>query len=68
MPVWSRLIAHSWHPLAQFARYNLVEYYAILINVPQLGAVLWGAMALVRRSGSAVMLRRAEWESPKDPR
>jgi hypothetical protein len=61
MAAWSRLIAQSWNPLAQFARYNLSEYHAILVNVPLLAAVFWSGITLVRRSGSAAARRLAEW-------
>ena len=61
MAAWSKLIAQSWNPLAQFTRYNLSEYQAILINVPLLAAVFWAGMTLVRRSGSVAALRLAEW-------
>lgn len=61
MTAWSRLIAQSLDPLAQFTRYNLSEYQAILINVPLLAAVFWVGMTLARRSRSAVALRLGHW-------
>jgi hypothetical protein len=61
MAAWSRLIAQSLDPLAQFTRYNLSEYQAILINVPLLTAAFWAGMTLARRSGSTGALRLAEW-------
>jgi hypothetical protein len=61
MAAWSRLIAQSLDPLAQFTRYNFSEYPAILINVPLLAAVFWAAVTLARRSRNAVALRLAEW-------
>lgn len=61
MTAWSRLIAQSLDPLAQFSRYNLSEYQAILINVPLLTAVFWTAITLARRSRRAWVLRVAHW-------
>ncbi len=57
---WSRLIALARDPTAQYLRYNLSDYQAVLITCSLLAAVFWGAMTLVRRSGSARALGLAQ--------
>jgi sulfatase-like protein len=59
--VWSRVIARSLSPRAQWARYNFNDYPAVLINVIALALIFWIAITLARRSksGWAIEFARA---------
>lgn len=52
MAVWPALISQSLNPQAQYARYRLSGYVAILINVFVLATLFWISITLIRRYGN----------------
>lgn len=58
---WSRLITKSTNPKAQYLRYSFQDSVAVIINVLLLAALIWVCVTLVRRSGSAAVLKAARW-------